>query len=106
MVAEEKLLGVEAPLRSAALLLVTGAIVAAVVEGAVAEGAFVAGAFVGGAVVAAIGVNSAAETALINLLTLINLDSGCAPGAASGLGAAGGLVLAAVAVAASGCAAL
>ena len=86
MVAEEKLLGVEAPLRSAALLLVTGAIVAAVVEGAVAEGAFVAGAFVGGAVVAAIGVNSAAaEFKFMNLLTLINLDSGCAPGAAENI---------------------
>jgi hypothetical protein len=89
LVAEEKLFGVEAPLRSAGLLLVTGAVVA-------------------DAVVAASGVNSVAETTLINLFWAIGIpvDSGFAPGAAaSGLDAAldadGGLVLAAVA--ASGC---
>lgn len=96
LVAEEKLFGVEAPLRSAGLLLVT-----AVVAVAVVAGAAVAGAVVGSALVAAIGVNSVAETTLINLLDNL-ADSDFAPGAAaSSLDAAGGTVLAAVAD--SGC---
>ena len=114
LVAEEKLFGVEAPLRSAGLLLVTGALVA----GAVVAGAVISGALFGCSVLAAIGENSGiaapgmntvAETSsLIDLLggASIPVDPGFAPGAAASgldaaLDAAGGLVLAAVA--ASGC---